>query len=82
MHARCLSVYVKKQLKNGDILKCPSCARPLWISQQDLDDISEVNIHELSPVSLQLYKYLLGCDTWWSKILITNGNVCNHFYIV
>lgn len=80
MHARCLSVSVKKQLKEGNIVKCPSCARPFWTQQedksQDSNDIGD-DANELSPVALQLYKYLLNHGDWWGQALISNnGNVC------
>jgi len=53
-------------------LKCPSCARPLWL-QQDSNGATEVDFDELSPVALQLHKYLH--DKWWGQALITNKNV-------
>lgn len=83
MHARCLSVYVKRQLKEGNITKCPSCARPLWLQQQEhLQDSTnklDIDSNELSPVALQLYKHLLNHGNWWGQVLLSNGNVCITF---
>lgn len=78
VHARCLSTYVKKQMKEQNILKCPSCAQPLWLQKQlqDSNNITEIDCNELSPVALQLYKHLLDHGTWWGHALITNRNVC------
>lgn len=81
MHTRCLSSYVKKQLKEGNILKCPSCDRQLWMQQQEQSQISNdnsvVDSNDLTPVASLLYKHLLDNGSWWGQALITNGNVCN-----
>ncbi|CAH1731618.1 unnamed protein product [Aphis gossypii] len=79
VHTRCLSSYVKKQLKEGNILKCPSCDRQLWMQQQEQsqvsDDNSVVDSNDLTPVASLLYKHLLDNGSWWGQALITNGNV-------
>lgn len=81
MHTRCLSSYVKKQFKEGNILKCPSCDRQLWTQQhgqsQVSDDNSGVESNDLTPVASLLYKHLLDNGSWWGQALITNRNVCN-----
>ncbi|XP_025198372.1 zinc finger protein-like 1 homolog [Melanaphis sacchari] len=78
VHARCLSSYVKKQFKEGNILKCPSCDRQLWIQQEQSqvsDNNLEVDSNDLTPVASLLYKHLLDNGSWWGQALITNGNV-------
>ncbi|VVC34585.1 Zinc finger, RING-type,Zinc finger, RING/FYVE/PHD-type [Cinara cedri] len=77
VHVHCLSVYVKKQLKEGNILKCPSCTRSLWFqnTESDLFNTTEVDYNELPPVALALYKHLLNYGEWWGKSIITNEKV-------
>ncbi|XP_022172907.1 zinc finger protein-like 1 isoform X1 [Myzus persicae] len=78
VHTRCLSSYVKKQFKEGNILKCPSCDRQLWTQQhgqsQVSDDNSGVESNDLTPVASLLYKHLLDNGSWWGQALITNRN--------
>lgn len=85
VHAHCLAVYVKNLLKNGNILKCPSCVRPLWLHQQeqsqDPNNTTEVDSIELSPVASLLYKHLLDHGNWWGQALITNGKVWSCIFV-
>lgn len=76
---------MKKQLKEGNILKCPSCARSLWLQQeqsQDSNNVLGVDSNELSPVALQLYKHLSDDGNWWGQALITNKNVSFNIFIL
>lgn len=68
-------------MREQNILKCPSCAQPLWLQNQlqDSNNTVEVDCNELSPVAFQLYKHLLDHGSWWGNALITNGNVCIYF---
>ncbi|XP_026816361.1 zinc finger protein-like 1 [Rhopalosiphum maidis] len=79
VHAHCLSSYVKKQFKERNILKCPSCDRELWIQKQEqsqvTNDNSGVDSNDLTPVASLLYKHLLDNGSWWGQALITNENV-------
>lgn len=77
VHVYCLSVYVKKQLKEGSVLKCPSCTRSLWFQNTESASLNttEVDYNELSPVALTLYKHLLNQGEWWGKSVITNEKV-------
>lgn len=77
IHACCLSVYVKQLLKEGHMLKCPACTRPLWLQEHlvDSNGASELDSNELSPVALQLYNHLLNHGKWWGQALIDNGKV-------
>lgn len=68
------------------MLKCPSCARSLWLQEQqdqsqDSNYVTGVDSNELSPVASQLYKYLLDHGNWWGQALITNGNVRNYIFV-
>lgn len=77
---------MKKLLKEGNTLKCPACARSLWLQpHQELSkDTTEFDFNELSPVALQLHKHLLDHGNWWGQALITNGKVSiikNHLFI-
>lgn len=78
VHVHCLSIYVKKLLKESNILKCPTCTRSLWLQNDDsnLQNTTEVDYNELSPVALTLYNHLLNHGEWWGHSLITNEKVC------
>lgn len=75
-HTDCLSTYIKKQLKEGNSLKCPSCTRSLWYQNSDLFNSTEVDYNDLSPVALILFKHFMNHGEWWGQSLIKNEEVC------